>query len=122
MKHFFKLTPILVLLVLAVTYSTSIPAMAKSDYWTDSGAQYSFYLDYMFPKRNVGPKPAVHPVKKVTVDTRTVYDYSPTPNDFYLDWMRPRIEPDPMSRKTIRFLTRQATDAENQFASNQNNK
>lgn len=165
MKHFFKLTPIFVLLVLAVTYLTSIPAMAKSDYWTDSGGQYNFYLDYMFPKRNVGPKPqlippkkltvntsprsdiftdsgsqygfyldymlpkrnvgpkpAVHPVKKITVDTKTVYDYSPTPNDFYLDWMRPRIKPDPMSRKSIRFLTRQASDAENQFVSNQNNK
>ncbi len=165
MKHFFKLTPIFVLLVLAVTYLTSIPAMANSDYWTDSGAQYNFYLDYMFPKRNVGPKPevhpvkkltvntsprsdfftdsgsqygfyfdymypkrnvgpkpAVHPVKKITVDTKAVYDYSPTPNDFYLNWMLPRIKPDPKSRKAIRFLTRQAPDTENQFVSNQNNK
>jgi len=69
MKHFFKLTPIFVLLVLAVTYLTSIPAMANSDYWTDSGAQYNFYLDYMFPKRNVGPKPQVIPPKKLTVNT-----------------------------------------------------
>ncbi len=94
----------------------------RSDIFTDSGSQYGFYFDYMYPKRNVGPKPAVHPVKKVTVDTKAIYDYSPTTNDFYLNWMLPRIKPDPMSRKAIRFLTRQASDAENQFVSNQNNK
>jgi len=61
----------------------------------------------MYPKRNVGPKPAPAQTKPLTahVGPRTDYEYgnSGAAYDFYLDWMLPRVKP--KSPRIIHFLT-----------------
>jgi hypothetical protein len=58
-----KVLRILQLLLLGVTLviplSIVTVAQPRTDFWGsgDSGAGYDFYLDWMYPKRNVGPIP-----------------------------------------------------------------
>jgi hypothetical protein len=126
-----RLMPMLLLgLTLAFPVSIDSFAQPRTDYYGsgDSGAYYDFYLDWMYPKRNVGPKPAPAQTKPLTahVGPRTDFDYgnSGSGYDFYLDWMLPKVKP--KTPRTIPFLarliTRQRSDADNQAVSRDNNK
>ncbi|MBI2485778.1 MAG: hypothetical protein HYW01_02235, partial [Deltaproteobacteria bacterium] len=62
---------ILFIFLLSLIFILSIPLFAsaqpRSDFWTDSGAYYDFYLDWMYPKRDVGPVPPTMNIKPLTV-------------------------------------------------------
>ena len=105
------LIPMLLLgLVLATPLSIHTAAQPRTDFYGsgDSGAAYEFCLDWMYPKRNVGIKPAPAPTKPTTAKVKPLTSYdgsgdSGAAYDFYLDWMSPRIKP--KTPRIIRFLT-----------------
>jgi hypothetical protein len=96
-----KVLRILQLLLLGVTLviplSIVTVAQPRTDFWGsgDSGAGYDFYLDYMYPKRTVGPLPGYGIPGTVTKKVKPRTDFygsgdSGAAYDFYLDWMYPK--------------------------------
>jgi hypothetical protein len=80
-------------LLISLSLSLLASAQPRADFYTDSGAYYDFYLDYMYPKRNVGPVPASADIKPLTTEVGPRTDFhtdSGAYYDFYLDWMYPK--------------------------------
>ena len=95
--------------------SFSASAKPRTDFWTDSGAYYDFYLDWMYPKRNVGPVPPPTNIKPLTVKVTPRTDFytdSGAYYDFYLDWMYPKGKNRPanIATKTLTAKANPRTD------------
>ena len=99
-------------LTLAIPLSIYTAAQPRTDFYGsgDSGAAYDFYLDYMYPKRDVGPVPGYGIPDKVTAKVKPRADFygpgdSGAAYDFYLDWMYPKrnvgLNPAPAPTKPI---------------------
>jgi hypothetical protein len=113
------------LLGLTILFSTtsSSSAQPRTDYFGpgDSGAAYDFYLDWMYPKRNVGLNPAPAPTKPLAVEVKPRTDFfgpgdSGAAYDFYLDWMLPKrnvgLNPAPAPTKSVTAEVKPRTDYE----------
>ena len=90
-KNILFFTSLSLIITLSISFSAS--AEPRADFWTDSGTYYDFYLDWMYPKRDVGPKPASANIKQLTVKVKPRADFytdSGAYYDFYLDWMYPK--------------------------------
>jgi hypothetical protein len=84
-------------LTLVIPLSVATVAQQRTDFYGsgDSGAAYDFYLDWMYPKRNVGPIPGYGIPGTVTAKVKPRNDFygpgdSGATYDFYLDWMYPK--------------------------------
>jgi hypothetical protein len=99
-------------LTLVIPLSIVTFAQPRTDFYGsgDSGAAYDFYLDWMYPKRSVGPIPGYGIPGTVTAKVKPRADFygpgdSGAAYDFYLDWMYPKrnvgLNPAPASTKPI---------------------
>jgi len=104
-------------LTLMVPLSIDTVAQPRTDFYGsgDSGAAYDFYLDWMYPKRNVGPVPGYGIPGTVTAKVKPRTDFygpgdSGAAYDFYLDWMYPKrnvgIKPAPAQTETVTVTTK----------------
>jgi hypothetical protein len=107
----------------ALMIPLSALAQPRTDFFGpgDSGAYYDFYLDWMYPKRNVGLNPAPAQTEPVTVKVGPRTDfYGPGDSgayyDFYLDWMYPKrnvgLNPAPARTKPLTTKVYPRTDYE----------
>ncbi|MDA2918995.1 hypothetical protein MYX76_05795 [Desulfobacterota bacterium AH_259_B03_O07] len=108
-------------LTLLLPLSLAASAQPRTDYFGpgDSGAAYDFYLDWMYPKRNVGLNPAPAQTKPLTVKVKPRTDFfgpgdSGAAYDFYLDWMYPKrnigLNPAPVQTKPLTVKVKPRTD------------